>query len=192
MGEFSDEVFWFNKIKKHWKAFVIMIIIGIYFFISLIVVFFRYLQLSWIGGYGVWTFNDFSVGTLLLGLIQVCLWELLLTLLPAGGAFCIFGYLWWKQLSDEEKNEFKKQEEKEKTHKARNYGGGGGGISFLINIVTLIIIFYDGYWITPFGSVPGGYSYFIYAGFTGFLWILFVLILPACILGLIYFIKKNN
>jgi len=192
MGEVSDEIFWMNKIKEHWKAFILMIIIGIYFFISLIIVFFRYMQLSWIGGYGGWTFNEFSIGTLLLAIIQVCLWQLLVTFIPAGAAFGIFMYLWWKQLPEDEKNELKKREEKQKSHKARNYGGGGGGLSFFINIATLIIIYTDGYWLTPFGSVPGGYSYFFYAGFTGFLWILFILILPVCILGLIYFFRKKD
>ena len=190
MGEVSDEKFWFNKILEHWKAFIIMGIIGIYFIISMITVFFRYMQLSWIGGYGAWTFNDFSVGTLLLAMIQVCLWELLLALIPAGVAFGIFMYLWWKQLPEDEKSELKKREEKQKTHKARNYGGGGGGMSFIFNIATMIIIITDGFWLTPFGSVPGGYSYFVYAGFTGFLWIFFLFILPACVLGLIYLIKK--
>ena len=156
----------------------------------MITVFFRYMQLSWIGGYGGWTFNDFSVGTLILAMIQIFLWELLLTFIPAGVAFGIFFYLWWKQLPEDEKNELKKREEKDKTHKARNYGGGGGGISFIINIAALIIIYVDGYWLTPFGSVPGGYSYFVYAGFVGFLWIFFLFILPACILGLVYMIRK--
>lgn len=190
MGEVSDEKFWFNKIIEHWKAFVIMVIIGIYFIISMITVFFRYMQLSWIGGFGGWTFDQFSVGTLFLAIIQICLWELLLTLIPAGAAFGIFMYLWWKQLPEDEKSELKKREEKQKSHKARNYGGGGGGMSFIMNIATMIIIYTDGFWLTPFGSVPGGYSYFVYAAFTGFLWIFFIFILPACILGLAYLIKK--
>ena len=188
MGEVSDEVFWFNKIKEHWKAFIILAIIGVYLIVSWIMVFFGYIQNSPIGGYGTWTFDQFSVGILLLFIIQMILWVLLLSFLPAGIAFCIFGYLWWKQLSEDEKSELRRREEKQKSHKARNYGGGGGGISFFIGIAFLIAIYIDGTWLVPFGNLS--YSYFVYAYFYAFLWILFLFIVPACALGLIYLIYK--
>ena len=82
MGEESDEAFWFNKIKEHWKALIIILIIGAYLIVSWVVVFFRYMQLSPIGGYGAWTFDQFSVNDVLLFLIQAILWVLLLSFQP--------------------------------------------------------------------------------------------------------------
>ena len=189
MNEVSDEVFWTKKIKEHWKAFLILIIIGIYLIVSWGLVFFGYMNLSWIGGYGTWTFDQFSVGNVLLFLIQAFLWVLLLSVIHAVAAFCIFGYLWWNNLPEDEKTELKKREEKEKSHKARNYGGGGGGMTFFFQLAFLIALYVDGNFLTPFGNLP--YIYFIYVYLVGFLWIFFLIIVPACILGLIWFIKNK-
>lgn len=188
MEDVSDEVFWTEKIKQHWKAFLILVITGICFFVGLILVFFGYIEESWVGGGGSWTFNEFSVGTVLLFMIQVIVWDIVLVVIPFVTFFVIFGYLWWKRLPESEKNELKRREERQKSHKARNYGGGGGGLSFFIGIVFLIIIFIDGKWLVEFGTL--NYSYFIYTYFIACLWILIVIGIPLCIIIIIWLSKK--
>jgi hypothetical protein len=191
MAEVSDEVFWTDKIKKHWKPFTICIIVGIILFISFFLVLVNYVNMSAIGGFGTWTFDQFSIGTVLLFLVYLLLWDLLLVVLPGGVFFVLFVYLWWKKLPEAEQAELKSREEKSKSRKTKTKQyGGGGGASFVINIIFLIIVgIYGGQLFTPFGSLP--YSYFINAYLAAMLWFFIIFIIPACVAGLIWFVTKK-
>lgn len=183
--ELSDEQFWKNKIRAHWKTFMIAIIAGVVAFVGVLLVLFWFILTSPIGGQGAWYFNDWTLMHVVCFMILLILWELLFVGAPAGLFYGIGGYLWWRRLPAEERQEFKDREKKE-THRARNYGGGGGFGLFMF-IAFCIYVAVDGFYDTQFAFLP--YSYFIYAYLLTFMWIMIVLGIPAGIILLIVYFK---
>ncbi|MFW9939123.1 MAG: hypothetical protein ACFFD5_15865 [Candidatus Thorarchaeota archaeon] len=181
--EISD--FWKKKIKDHKIAFIIMIIAGACAIVGLLLVLFWFIGASPLGGNGTWTFNQWSVGTLLVFCVFLVLFELLFVGVPAALFFGIGYYLWWRRLPTEEKQEFKDREKKE-THKKRNWGGGGG-FSFFIFLAYCIYLAVDGNFNTAFGTYP--YTYWLYTWFLTIMWIVIVLGVPAGIILLIVYFK---
>jgi len=183
--EISEEAFWKKKIKDHKNTFIIMIIAAVCVITGGLLVLFWFIGASPLGGYGTWTFNQWSLDTLILFVLFLFLFELLFVGVPTGLFFGIGGYLWWRRLPAEEKQEFKDREKKE-THKKRNWGGGSG-FSFFIFIAYCIYIAVDGNFNTAFGSEP--YTYWVYSWFLTIMWILIVLGVPAGIILLIVYFK---
>jgi len=181
----SDEQFWKKKIKEFWKTFLVMIIAGVCAFVGALLVLFWFIQTSPIGGYGLWYFNDWSLMHGVSFMILLILWELLFVGVPAVLFFGVGGYLWWRRLPAETKQEFKDREKK-KTHRTRDVGGGGG-FSFFMFIAYCIYIAVQGNYDKAFGTLP--YSYWIYSWFLTFMWILIVLGIPALIVLIIVYFK---
>lgn len=182
--ELSDEKFWKSKIRKHWKEFLVLIIAGIVACIGVILVVFWFVLTSPIGGNGLWTFNQWTLMHLVCFMILLILWILLFVGVPAGLFFGLGGYLWWRRLPDEEKQEFKARTKKE-THRARNWGGGGGGGLFMF-IAFCIFVAVDGFYDTQFAFLE--YSYFVRAWFLTLMWILIYFGTPAGIFFLIVYL----
>ena len=103
--------------------------------------------------------------------------------LPAALCFGLGGYIWWRRLPAEEKQEFKDREKK-KTHKARNAGGGGGG-GFFMFIVYYIYMFVQGLHVEQFGNQA--YIWWIIHAFLALMWLLIVLGGPALIIVIIVY-----
>ncbi|MFX1238572.1 MAG: hypothetical protein ACFFAS_12260 [Promethearchaeota archaeon] len=189
--EEKNEIEFKDVIKNHKGFFSVLLIGVIACAVGLLVVLLLYLNLSMIGGYGTLTIGDFSIGTALVFVILLVLWELLLVVLPG----CIFlgamAYYWWKKLCTEQERElFKKEEKKKKPINLQKHGGAAGGFSFLITIAFLIIVNIDGHWLTTFNSLP--YTYYVYAGLWGLFWTSLIVILPACILGFLWYFKYKK
>jgi uncharacterized BrkB/YihY/UPF0761 family membrane protein len=183
--EISEETFWKRKIRDHRITFIIIIIAAVCAIAGGLIVLFWFIGASPFGGFGTWTFDQWSVGTLILFVLFLFLFELLLVGIPAILFFGIGGYLWWRRLPAEEKQEFKEREKKEK-HTKRNWGGGSG-FSFFIFIAYCIYLAVDGTFNTTFGSQP--YTYWVYTWFLTIMWILIVLGVPAGIILLIVYFK---
>ncbi|MFW9968885.1 MAG: hypothetical protein ACFFDF_01710 [Candidatus Odinarchaeota archaeon] len=181
--ELSDEKFWQKKIKEHWKIFIVVIIAAACLFTGMLLVLFWFMQTSPIGGFGLWTFNQWTLMHIVCFILLLILWELLFVGIPAALFFGVGGYIWWKRLPDEEKQEFKARDKK-KTHRARN-AGGGGGFSFFIFIAYCIYMAVQGYYDAQFGSQP--YSFWIYSWFLTIMWIVIVLGIPALIILIIVY-----
>ena len=188
MVDNSENQFLKDIIKKNWKILTIFIIIGIGCAIDFVIVLLLQINNSWVGGYGDWSIGEFSVGTALLFLIQLILWELLLVFLPGMILFAILGYYWWRKLSPEDKKTIKEREKREREFKYKQYGGGGG-FTFFIWIFFFIIVFVDGKWLVTFDALK--YTYFVYAWLLGLMLVLIIIIVPAVILGLIWFLRKK-
>ncbi len=182
--ELSEEAFWKEKIKKHCKTFVIIIIACICAAIGALLVLFWFIQTSPIGTFGTAFIGDWNLDWIVGFIILIILWELLFVGIPAGLFFGLGGYLWWRRLPADEKQEFKDREKKNK-HRKRNTGGEGG-FSFFMFIAYCIYIAVDGNYFTPFGALP--YTYWVYAWFLTVMWILIVLGIPAgIVLIIVYF-----
>jgi len=183
----EDWTFWKNFIKKHRNSFIIAIIAGICCIIGLILI------LLWVieanpfvdprtGRLGNWTLN-YVVGTIILLII----WDLLFVGVPAALFFGIGGYLWWRRLPEEEKQEIKERDKKEKSRKAQKYGGGGGGFGIFMFIAYCIYIAVDGNYNTPLMNKP--YTYWLYSYMLTFMWIIIVFGIPAAIILIIVYFK---
>ena len=184
--DLSDEQFWKDFIKKHDTTFIVLIVAGVCAIVGAFLVVFWFIEMSPLGGQGTWTFNDWTLNYVVGFMILIILSELLFVGVPTGLFFGVGGYLWWRKLPEEEKQEFKDREKK-KTHKKREYGGGGG-FSFFMFIAFCIYIAVDGNYNAAFGS--RSYSYWILSWFYTMIWIFIVLGTPvAVILLIVYFTK---
>ena len=174
----SDEQFWKEEIKQHWKMLVLCIAAIVVLLVIAVNVVIWHIQTSPIGNYGTATFDQWSLDWIVRFLIVLILWELLFVGVPAGLIFGLGGYLWWQRLSSEEKTQFKTQ--KSKNHRARN--GGGGGLFFFIAYCIYIAI--DGNYYTAFGTQP--YSYWIFSYLLMLGWLLIIFGIPLAVAGLLY------
>lgn len=189
--ELSEETFWKGMAKKYWVGVLILVLACVGFFIGFFAILLTYVANSDIGGYGLWTLDDFSVGTYILWVLLLIGWELLLGILPTVGFIClIIAIYWFVILPEEDKEAIKARDRKDKKKRKTKEGGG---ISFLFTIAFLIVIFVDGNWLVPFGLLP--YSYLIQAFLIGFIWVCIIAAIPAGIIFLLYLLgtfKKKS
>lgn len=185
--EVSEETFWGRMIKKHWYVVIIYGIAIVGLVLGGFLVLWKYIE-SWSALGPTTTFNEFSLGTAVLWIIFLILWELLYVWLPVIG-YCIIVtlVLWYKILPEEDKQAIKSREKKEKK-KIKKYGGGSGGAGILFFLVFMLVVYIDGNFWVDSGSLS--YSYYIYAYLMGFMWIFIVLGIPFLIIIIVYLSKK--
>lgn len=186
----SDEKYWKGKLREHKNALIILIIAGICVFIGFILVMLWVIEANPFVdprtyGFNTWTLN-YVVGIMIL----MVLWELLFVGVPTALFFGVGGYLWWRGLPEEEKQEMKERDKKKRSHKVEKYGGGGGGFSFVMFIAYCIYIAVDGNYNAQFGSRP--YTYWLYSYMLTFMWIVIVLGLPCLIAFIIWYLVKGR
>jgi branched-subunit amino acid ABC-type transport system permease component len=185
-NEINNTDFWKKKINEHWKVFIVIIIAGICVAIGVILVLIWFVETSDIGLQGTATFDQWSLAWVVGFIIILILWELLFVGIPVGLFFGVGGYLWWRKLPEEEKQEFKGREKDAKRHRKKNMGG----FSFFMFIAYCVYIAIEGNFFTPFGNLP--YSYWLYAYLWTIMWLLIIVGIPGAIIGLIYFKKWLN
>lgn len=191
MGEEKGKYDWKKLIKSQKKALSILVVASIIAFIGFFLVFVWVIETSPYGGGGSWNLGQWALSSVVDFLFFSIVWELLLVGAPAAVFFGVFGYLWWTNLSDEVKEEFKglDKESKKKRRNNRAYQGGGGSFGTFILICIMVAI--DGNWTTTFGALP--YSYFFYAWAFGMMWVGILIGIPIMIAVCIwYFTKKKK
>jgi hypothetical protein len=184
----SEEAsFWKGMVKRHWLVTLILVVACVGVVIGGMIVVILYIPSSEIGLYGLWTFDDFSVGTFILWWLLLILWEFLLVILPFI-AFCgvVGGLYWFVIMSEEDKEAIKSRDKNEKEH--HHHTKEGGGIGFMFTIAFLIVVFIDGNWLTTFGTMP--YSYYVIAWLRGFMWTMIIVGIPVGVISFIYFWRK--
>jgi uncharacterized BrkB/YihY/UPF0761 family membrane protein len=181
------EAFWRNKIKEFKWIFLILIIAAICIITGVILVLIWFIETTPIGFQGTATVGQWTLDWVVGFIILLCLWELLFVGVPTVLFFGIGGYLWWRRLPDEKKEEFKSRDKKEKKHRKEKAGGSGGfGIVMLIAYCLYHGIM--GTYKTPFGALP--YTYWIYSYLLTIMWMVIVLGGPiVIILIIVYFVK---
>jgi hypothetical protein len=188
MGESEDtkeEIFWKNKIKQHWKVLAVVIAAGILIITGLIVVGIWFIESSPIGSFGSATLGQWSLDMIVAFAILLFLWELLIVGVPTGLFFGVGGYLWWRRLPDEEKQEMKGRDKGKKKHTKEKVGGSGGGGLLMFIAFCLYHIIMGNYY-TAIGLYS--YSFWIYSYLLTIAWMAIVLGgLAVIILTIVYF-----
>jgi hypothetical protein len=188
--------FFQGLIKKYWYLLVLVIIGVVGAFIGFILVILTFIENTGTassGAIATWTFDQFSVGTVVLIAVLLILWMLLIVFLPTVGYFGIIaGVSWWKILSNDEKSTLKiwmKQEDRKEHRKERmKRSGGGGGFGFLTILAFLIIVFVNGNWWTLFGDL--NFSYYVIAYLTGIIWMAIIAAIVGTILLILFLLGK--
>lgn len=185
-NETSNEVFWKNLVVRYWPLVLIFGLLIIGAIIGFILTLDWFVTTSAIGGYGTWTFNDFSLGEGVAWFVFLLLWELLLVVLPTlavGGI--VVAIVWFVVLPPDVKEEIKTQFRRPSPGKT---SGGGGAFSFLLFIGVCIKIVVDGNWLTKFENLS--FSYFIQSWIIVLIWALIIIGIPCVIIGIIWFVWK--
>ncbi|MCK4953696.1 hypothetical protein KAS14_07930 [Candidatus Bathyarchaeota archaeon] len=185
-NEISNEVFWKNLAGRYWYFVLIFGLLIVGAIIGFILTLDWYIDTSAIGGYGSWTFDQFSLGTTIVWVIFLFLRTLLIVALPTlAVAGILVAIIWFVILPPELKEEIKTSF---KTPRPGKRSSGGGGFGFLLFIGVCIYVYVDGNWLTEFGSLT--YGYFMNAWITVFKWVLIIFGIPAVIIGIIWFVRK--
>ena len=185
--EISEEKFWMGMIKKHWYVLIIYGIALAGLIAGGFIVLWKYIE-SWSVYPPTTTFDQFSLGGLVLWVIWLILWELLYVWLPVIG-YCIIVtvILWYKIIPEEDKQAIKSREKKEKK-KTKQAAGGSGGAGFLFFLVFMLVVYIDNNYWELAGNLS--YSYYLYAYLWGVFWVCIVLGIPFLIIIIIYLSRK--
>ncbi|NVM27868.1 MAG: hypothetical protein HWN65_03410 [Candidatus Helarchaeota archaeon] len=174
---------WKNLFKKHWKMAALFVAGVVIVGIGMFLVFLWFVDYAQALSIVPSDMASWSMAHILGFIVKLILWELLIVGLPAGATAVVVIGLWWRKLSEEEKEELKRDPKKKRV-KVTGYSGSSG-FSFLTFLIFCIVVFANGAWETAIASWTFGtlVSYCIQA----FLWTL----LPVGILlalGLVYLI----
>jgi len=187
-NELSNEVFWRNLAGRYWYLVLIFGLLIVGAIIGSILTFNWHIDTSAIGGYGLWTFDQFSLGTTIVWIITLTLRILLFVALPTlAVAGILVAITWFAILRPELKDEIKTRF---KTPRPGKRSSGSGGFGFLLFIGVCIYVFVDGNWLTEFGSLT--YGYFMNAWIIVFKWVSIIFGIPAVIIGTIWFVRKYS
>ena len=129
--------------------------------------------------------GDWSLGHIIVFMLHLLFWELLIIGIPVAVA-AIAGWMWWKKIPEEERNEYQ-------FFKRSKTENGGEGISFLFFVAFCIKVYLDGNWDLPISSWT--LDYVVDSSISILVWGAIVFGIPAIIIGIIWLsqeIKKKS
>jgi hypothetical protein len=170
------EKIWKKFLRKHWKMLVFFVVGAILVVIGAILVFLWFVGDAQLTGLVPETLGLWTMGYLVTFLLHVIFWEFLFIGIPVILAALTAWRLWWKKLPDEERQEYRRGH---LFGKRSRRSSGGGAISFLINIVFIIKVYFDGNWDFPFATWT--FDYLVYSYLWALIWILIIFGIPIAI-----------
>ncbi len=187
--ESSEKKYWKKKLEEHWKALAIAITGAIVAFIGAFLVLVWFISISPIGLQGTATIDLWTLDWVVGFLVQYTLWALLFIGVPLALFFGLGGYLWWRNLPEEERKELKERGKTDRIKRKTKYSGsGGGGLIMFIGYCLYHLI--KGTNDVQFGNVLYPYTYWIYTWFETLMWMFIVLGIPLLLDGTIYYFVK--
>ena len=164
----NGEEIWIKFLRKHWKMFVLWIVVAILAFIGAIYVFLWFVEEAQATGLVHETLNLWAMSHLVTFIVHVIFWGLIFIGIPVIIAIAAIYFLWWKKLPDEERKEYR---DGHLFGKRSRRSDSGGGITFLINIAFIIKVYIDGNWEVPFARWTFNYLVISY------LWVIILILL---------------
>jgi Sec-independent protein secretion pathway component TatC len=186
MGESETENgSWRKFLKHHWSMLAYWIIAAIVAVIGAILVYLWFVADAQSTNMVPTILGQWTMSHLVTFILHLIMWEVLIIGIPVAIA-AIVGWLWWKRIPDEEREEytfFGKGSRREQ---------GGSGISFLFFVAFCLKVYVDGNWNVAISTFT--LDYVVNSMITILVWAAIVFGIPAIIIGLIMLsreIKKN-
>ena len=173
----NGEKIWKKFLRKHWNIVVLFVVGAILVSIGAIFVYLWVVGDAQLTGLVPATLDLWAMGYIVTFLLHLIFWEAILIGIPVILA-AVVGWLWWKKLPDDEKEEYKREHLFGKRSRRTE---GGEGISFLIFIVFIIKIFLDGKWNVAFATWT--FDYLVYSCLWALIWVLIIFGIPIVIGG---------
>ena len=173
----NGEKIWKKFLRKHWNIVVLFVVGAILVSIGAIFVYLWVVGDAQLTGLIPATLGLWAMGHIVTFLLHLIFWEAILIGIPVILA-AVVGWLWWKKLPDDEKEEYKGGHLFGKRSRRTE---GGEGISFLVFIAFIIKIFLDGNWNVAFATWT--FDYFVYSCIWAFIWVLIIFGIPIAIGG---------
>ena len=127
--------------------------------------------------------GQWSLSNLITFILYLAFWELVIIGIPVA-IVAILGWLWWKQIPTEERNEYKFFSRGTKSER------GGGGFSFLFFIAFCLKVYIDGNLDIPIATWT--LDYVVNSIITILLWGAIIVGIPALIIGLLYLVNQTK
>ena len=175
---------WKKFIKNHWNMVIFWIIIGVIAAIGAVFIYLWFVGDAQSSNMVPTALGDWSLGHIIVFMLHLLFWELLIIGIPVAVA-AIAGWMWWKKIPEEERNEYQ-------FFKRSKTENGGEGISFLFFVAFCIKVYLDGNWDLPISSWT--LDYVVDSSISILVWGAIVFGIPAIIIGLIWLsqeVKKN-
>ena len=180
--ETKTESDWKRFIKKHWAIFAVFVTAAVLAFAGAVYVFVWFVGNAQSTGLVPTVLSMWTMNSVLLFILHAIFWELLLIGIPVAiGA--IVGWLWWRRLPEQEKQEY------HLSGKHKGSRGAGGAISPLLFIAFAIKVYVDGNWYVPISSFT--LDYVIGSMITILLWMVAIFAIPA-VIGVVWWLTKKD
>lgn len=181
-GSENGREIWKEFLRKHWNMLALFVAGAVLASIGAILVYLWFVGYAQSTALVPKTLSLWTMGHLVTFLLYLILWEVLFVGIPVIIA-AVAGWLWWKKLPGEEKNEY---------HffgtRSRATSGGGGSVSLLVLIAFCIKVFVDGKWNVAFAAWT--FDYLVYSLLWALIWVLIIFGIPA-VLGIIWWINHE-
>ena len=125
--------------------------------------------------------GQWSLAHMITFILHLVFWELLIIGIPIA-IVAILGWLWWKQIPPEERDEYKFFGKGTKSER------GGGGFSFLFFVAFCLKVYIDGNWDMPISTWT--LEYVVDSVITLLFWGAIIVGIPAIIIGLLYLVNQ--
>ena len=187
MGECeTDDKCWRKFVKNHWSMLAFWILAAVIAVVGVVLVYLWFVEEAQTTEMVPMVLGQWSMSHMITFVLHLIMWEVLIIGIPVA-VVAVIGYLWWKRIPSEEREEYKffgKGTRKEQ---------GGSGISFLFFVAFCLKIYIDGKWNVPIADFT--LDYVVNSMVTIIVWTAIVFGIPAIIIGLLWLsreIKKSE
>jgi len=180
--ENQTESNWKYFIRKHFAVFAVFVAAAIIAIVGAIYVFLWFVGDAQATGLVPSILNMWTMNSLVMFILHAIFWELILVGIPVAVA-AIAGWLWWRRLPEQEKQQY------HKSGKHNRSSNAGGAVSPLLFIAFAIKVYVDGNWNIPIADFT--LDYVVGSMVTILIWIAAIFAIPA-IIGLIWWLTSGR
>lgn len=177
----TDEKSWRKFVKNHWNMLAFWIVVAVVAVIGAVLVYLWFVGEAQSTEMVPAVLGQWSMSHMVTFILHLVMWELIIIGIPVVVA-AILGYLWWKRIPDEEREEYKFFGKGTRTEQ------GGSGISFLFFVAFCLKVYIDGKWNIAVASFT--LDYVVNSMITIMVWTAIIFGIPAIIIGLIWLSRE--
>ena len=185
MIHMAEDRIWIQFLQKHWKMVTVISTAAALAVIGAIYVLVWFVGNAQATGLIPRTLALWSVGTIVMFLLNLILWEILYIAIPVIIFVIIIYLLWWKKIPAQERQEYHQKKLFGKRSRSRD---GGSAFTFFLNIGVAIKVYLDGNWNVPISTWT--FNYLIVSYLWVLFWILVIFGIPI-LLGGIWWLHRE-